>query len=130
MEQNFYYATGKRKNAIARTRLYPGTGRITINNRPLEEYFPRDTLRMIINQPLNLVNMREKLDVKVKVQGGGISGQAQAVRHGISRALQEYEPELRKTLKSAGLLTRDARIKERKKYGQPGARAKFQYSKR
>lgn len=130
MEQNFYYATGKRKNAIARTRIYPGQGRITINNRPLEEYFPRDTLRMIINQPLNLVNLREKLDVKVKVQGGGISGQAQAVRQGISRALQEYEPELRKTLKSAGLLTRDARIKERKKYGQPGARAKFQYSKR
>ncbi|MFP4391912.1 MAG: 30S ribosomal protein S9 [Desulfohalobiaceae bacterium] len=130
MEQNVYYATGKRKNAIARTRIYPGQGMITINNRPLEEYFPRDTLRMVIHQPLKLVNLQDKLDVKVNVQGGGVSGQAQAVRHGISRALQEYEPELRKTLKSAGLLTRDARVKERKKYGQPGARAKFQYSKR
>ncbi|MFO8031930.1 MAG: 30S ribosomal protein S9 [Desulfohalobiaceae bacterium] len=130
MQQNVHYATGKRKNAIARTRLFPGQGRITVNNRPLEEYFPRDTLRMVIHQPLKLVHLQDKLDVRVNVQGGGISGQAQAVRHGISRALQEYDPDLRKTLKSAGLLTRDARIKERKKYGQPGARAKFQYSKR
>jgi small subunit ribosomal protein S9 len=130
MQQNAHYATGKRKNAIARTRIFPGQGKITVNNRSLEEYFPRDTLRMVIHQPLNLVNLQDKLDIKVNVQGGGISGQAQAVRHGISRALQEYDPDLRKTLKSAGLLTRDSRIKERKKYGQPGARAKFQYSKR
>lgn len=130
MEQNFYYGTGKRKNAIARTRIYAGSGNITVNRKPLEEYFPRATLRMIINQPLNLVQLKDKLDIKVNVSGGGISGQAQAIRHGISRALQQYEPDLRKTLKTAGLLTRDDRIKERKKYGQPGARAKFQYSKR
>lgn len=96
----------------------------------MEEYFPRDTLQMIINQPLKLVNMTGKFDIKVNITGGGISGQAQAVRHGISRALLEYDPELRKILKPAGMLTRDARIKERKKYGQPGARKKFQYSKR
>ncbi|MFW6178855.1 MAG: 30S ribosomal protein S9 [Desulfohalobiaceae bacterium] len=130
MQHNFYYATGRRKNSVARTRLFPGQGKITVNKRDLEDYFPRDTLRMVIHQPLKLVNLQDKLDIQVNVQGGGISGQAQAVRHGISRALQEYDPQLRKALKSAGLLTRDARIKERKKYGQPGARAKFQYSKR
>lgn len=130
MGQNFYYATGKRKSSVARTRLYEGTGKIEINGRPVEEYFPRETLRMIIDQPINMVNMANKLDIKVNVTGGGLSGQAQAVQHGISRALQVYDPDLRKTLKSAGFLTRDARTKERKKYGQPGARAKFQYSKR
>jgi len=130
MGQNFYYATGKRKSSVARTRLYEGSGKIEINGRPVEEYFPRETLRMIIDQPINMVNLTNKLDIKVNVTGGGLSGQAQAVQHGISRALQVYDPNLRKTLKSAGFLTRDARTKERKKYGQPGARAKFQYSKR
>ncbi len=130
MGQNFYYATGKRKSSVARTRLYEGSGNIEINGRPVEEYFPRETLRMIIDQPINMVNMHSKLDIKVNVTGGGLSGQAQAVQHGISRALQVYDPNVRKTLKSAGFLTRDARTKERKKYGQPGARAKFQYSKR
>lgn len=130
MQKNFYYATGKRKSSVARTRLYEGNGKIEINKRPLEEYFPRETLRMIIDQPINLVNMSNKFDIKVNVTGGGLAGQAQAVQHGISKALQVYDPELRKTLKSAGYLSRDARTKERKKYGQPGARAKFQYSKR
>lgn len=130
MKQDFFYGTGRRKNAVARTRLYQGSGKIEINGRSMEEYFPRDTLQMIINQPLKLVNMTGKFDIKVNITGGGISGQAQAVRHGISRALLEYDPELRKILKPAGMLTRDARIKERKKYGQPGARKKFQYSKR
>ncbi len=130
MEQDFFYGTGKRKSAIARTRLYHGTGKIEVNGRPVEEYFPRETLRMIIKQPLKLVNLEGKFDIKVNVCGGGISGQAEAIRHGISRALLEYDPELRKTLKSAGFLTRDARVKERKKYGQPKARKKFQFSKR
>ena len=96
----------------------------------MEDYFPRDTLRMVIDQPLEITNLKSKFDIKINVKGGGISGQAQAVRHGISRALLEYDPELRTSLKTAGLLTRDAREKERKKYGQPGARKKFQYSKR
>lgn len=130
MSQDFFYGTGKRKNAIARTRLYPGSGKIEINGRPVDEYFPRETLRMIINQPLRLVNMPDKFDIRVNVTGGGISGQAQAVRHGISRALEDYDQDLRKALKPKGLLTRDARVKERKKYGQPGARKKYQYSKR
>jgi small subunit ribosomal protein S9 len=130
MRQDVYYGTGRRKNAVARTKLHSGSGRIEINERPVEEYFPRATLRMIINQPLKLVNLSSNFDIKVNVRGGGIAGQAEAVRHGISRALIEYEPDLKKRLKDAGLLTRDARVKERKKYGQPGARAKFQYSKR
>ena len=130
MEQDFFYGTGKRKSAIARTRLYHGTGKIEVNGRPVEEYFPRETLRMIIKQPLKLVNLEGKFDIRVNVCGGGISGQAEAIRHGISRALLEYDPELRKTLKSAGFLTRDARVKERKKYGQPKARKKIQFSKR
>ncbi len=130
MSQDFFYGTGKRKSAIARTRLYYGTGKIEVNGRTVEEYFPRETLRMIINQPLKLVHLEGKFDIKVNVTGGGISGQAEAIRHGISRALLEYDPELRKTLKAAGLLTRDARVKERKKYGQPKARKKFQFSKR
>lgn len=130
MDKKAFYGTGKRKNAIARTRIYEGSGSVLINGQSMEEYFPRDTLRMIINQPLELVNLKDKLNIMVNVTGGGISGQAQAVRHGISRALLQYDPNIRKTLKSAGLLTRDARVKERKKYGQPGARAKFQYSKR
>lgn len=127
---DFNYGTGKRKNAVARTRLYQGTGQITINDRPYEEYFPRKTLQMIVQQALKLTKNADKFDIKVNVAGGGVAGQAQAVRHGISRALLLADPELRGTLKKAGFLTRDARKKERKKYGQKGARARFQYSKR
>ncbi|MFW5486959.1 MAG: 30S ribosomal protein S9 [Desulfovibrio sp.] len=130
MSQEFFYSTGRRKNAVARTRVYTGTGQIEINGRPYEEYFPRATLQMIIRQPLNLTKTIGKFDIKVNVQGGGVAGQAQAVRHGISRALLEVDPDLRPALKKAGFLTRDARSKERKKYGQRSARARFQYSKR
>lgn len=127
---DFNYGTGKRKNAVARTRLYQGTGQILINERPYEEYFPRKTLQMIVQQALKLTKNADKFDIKVNVAGGGVAGQAQAVRHGIARALLLVDPELRGTLKKAGFLTRDARKKERKKYGQKGARARFQYSKR
>ncbi|HWR04187.1 MAG TPA: 30S ribosomal protein S9 [Humidesulfovibrio sp.] len=127
---DFNYGTGKRKNAVARTRLYQGTGQITINDRPYEDYFPRKTLQMIVQQALKLTKNADKFDIKVNVAGGGVAGQAQAVRHGIARALLLVDPELRGTLKKAGFLTRDARKKERKKYGQKGARARFQYSKR
>jgi small subunit ribosomal protein S9 len=130
MSQEFNYGTGRRKNAVARTRLYEGTGVITVNGRSIEDYFPRATLQMIIRQPLVLTKFTDKLDIKVNVQGGGIRGQAEAVRHGISRALLDRDLELRPALKSAGFLTRDARKKERKKYGLKGARARFQYSKR
>lgn len=130
MSQDFFYGTGRRKNSVARTRVYPGSGSIEVNGRSMKDYFPRDTLRMVIDQPLEITSLQGKFDIKINVSGGGISGQAQAVRHGISRALLEYDPELRLKLKTAGLLTRDAREKERKKYGQPGARKKFQYSKR
>jgi small subunit ribosomal protein S9 len=127
----FNYGTGKRKNAVARTRLYKnGTGRILVNNRPMDEYFPRKSLQMVVEQPLKLVRMSDQFDVKINVCGGGIAGQAQAVRHGIARALCEMDAELRGVLKRAGFLTRDARKKERKKYGLRGARARFQYSKR
>ena len=127
---DFNYGTGKRKNAVARTRLYQGTGQILINDRPYEDYFPRKTLQMIVQQALKLTKNADKFDIKVNVAGGGVAGQAQAVRHGIARALLLVDPELRGTLKKAGFLTRDARKKERKKYGQKGARARFQYSKR
>lgn len=130
MPTEFKYGTGRRKNATARTRLYEGTGQIVVNGRPLENYFPRKTLQMIIRQPLVLTKNVEKLDVKVNVQGGGVSGQAEAVRHGISRALLEVDGALRGVLKKAGFLTRDARKKERKKYGLRAARARYQYSKR
>ena len=130
MSTDFKYVTGRRKNDPARTRVYTGTGQITINNRPIENYFPRKTLQMVIRQPLVLTKQLEKLDVKVTVQGGGVSGQAEAVRHGISRALLEIDASLRGSLKKAGFLTRDARKKERKKYGLRAARARYQYSKR
>ncbi|MCG8529570.1 MAG: 30S ribosomal protein S9 [Desulfovibrionales bacterium] len=130
MSNEFDYGTGRRKNATARTRLYAGSGQITVNGRPYDEYFPRKTLQMIIRQPLELTKNLEKFDVKVNVAGGGMSGQALAVRHGISRALLEVDADMRPALKKAGFLTRDARKKERKKYGQRGARARFQYSKR
>lgn len=124
------YGTGKRKNAIARVFLKPGSGKIVINGRDVEEYFPRKTSVMILRQALELVEKGSEFDVTANVCGGGESGQAGAVRHGISRALLVVDPALRPSLKRAGFLTRDARKKERKKPGQPGARKKFQYSKR
>ncbi len=130
MATDFNYGTGRRKNATARTRLYSGTGAIEVNGRPFENYFPRKSLQMVIRQPLVLSKLTDKFDVKVRVCGGGVTGQAEAVRHGISRALLSVDPSLRGILKKAGLLTRDARKKERKKYGLRAARARFQYSKR
>jgi small subunit ribosomal protein S9 len=125
-----FYGTGRRKTSVARVWLRPGGGRILVNRRPFEDYFPRETLRMIIAQPLQLTNTFGTLDATINVGGGGPTGQAGAVRHGISRALLEFDVNLRPALKRAGLLTRDPRMRERKKYGQPGARSKFQYSKR
>lgn len=130
MSHDFFYGTGKRKTSVSRTRLYKGTGEITVNGRELADYFPRATLQMIIRQPLKLTKTVEKFNITCRVTGGGLSGQAQAVRHGISRALLEFDPEMRGVLKRAGFLTRDSRVKERKKYGQRAARARFQYSKR
>lgn len=130
MEGERFYATGKRKTAVARVWMGQGNGRITVNKRPMEKYMVRESDRMLVKEPLVLTNMAEKFDINVNVCGGGISGQAGAVRHGISRALVESNPDLRDSLKKNGLLTRDSRMKERKKYGQPGARAKYQYSKR
>ncbi len=125
-----FYGTGRRKTSVARVWLRPGGGRILVNRRPFEDYFPRETLRMIIAQPLQVTNTFGTFDAIINVGGGGPTGQAGAVRHGIARALLEFDVNLRPTLKRAGLLTRDPRMKERKKYGQPGARSKFQYSKR
>jgi len=125
-----YYATGKRKTAIARTWLSPGSGKITVNNRPVEEYFTIESIRTDMTQPLVLTNTLDSFDVKVRVLGGGVGGQAGAIRHGITRALVLANPELRLPLKKAGFIKRDSRIKERKKYGQKGARARFQFSKR
>jgi small subunit ribosomal protein S9 len=125
-----YWGTGRRKTSTARVILRPGTGQITINDRPLEEYFPLERHRAVIRQPLLLTDTWGRFDVRVNVRGGGITGQAEAIRHGIARALLEFNSDLRPRLKEAGLLTRDARIKERKKYGQKGARKRFQYSKR
>ena len=130
MENDFYYATGKRKNSIARVYIKQGEGTFSINKRSLEEYFPRETLRMIINQPFNLTDTVGKFDVKVNVCGGGISGQAGAIKHGISKALLEVNQDFRAVLKKEGFLTRDPRVVERKKYGQKKARKRFQFSKR
>lgn len=130
MSNQVNYGTGRRKTATARTRLYPGSGQIIVNGRPFEEYFPRKSLQMVIRQPLNLTKTLERFDIKVIVAGGGVSGQAEAVRHGISRALLTVDENLRGMLKRAGFLTRDSRAKERKKYGLRSARARFQYSKR
>ena len=121
---------GRRKEAVARVRLAPGTGNITINGRTMDEYFGRETSKMILVEPLKLVDQMGKLDVFVNARGGGLSGQAGAIRHGISRALCELNPEFRPVLKKAGFMTRDARAVERKKYGRPGARKRFQFSKR
>lgn len=124
------HAVGKRKNSIARIYLRPGTGKIMINRREFEDYFPVEISRMIIRQPLELVSVGPDLDIYVNVQGGGIFGQAGAIKQGLSKALLQLNPDFRPVLKKAGFLTRDARIKERKKYGQRGARARYQYSKR
>ncbi|MBI3653127.1 MAG: 30S ribosomal protein S9 [Acidobacteria bacterium] len=124
------YGTGRRKTATARVFLRPGTGEITVNKRNIAEYFKNETHQMIIRQPLHLTDSANKFDILVNVDGGGVSGQAGAVRHGITRALIELNPEFRARLKKAGFVTRDPRGKERKKYGQKGARARFQFSKR
>ncbi len=127
---NVYYATGKRKNAIARTWLMPGNGQITVNGKDVEEYFGSDSAKLILRSALALTESSDAYDVKVTVKGGGIIGQAGAIRHGITKALLVVDPSLRGTLKRAGFITRDSRVKERKKYGQKGARARFQFSKR
>ncbi|MBI3127176.1 MAG: 30S ribosomal protein S9 [Candidatus Tectomicrobia bacterium] len=125
-----YYATGKRKTSIARVWMFPGDGRILVNNTPVDEYFLRDTSLMIIKQPFDLTGTWGRFDVRVSVQGGGLSGQAGAVRHGISKALLGVDAAFRGILKKAGLITRDSRVKERKKYGRAAARKSFQFSKR
>jgi small subunit ribosomal protein S9 len=125
-----YYGTGRRKTSTARVYLRPGEGEVKINHRAFEVYFPNETLRMIIRQPLQLTETVNKFNILVNVNGGGPAGQAGAIRHGITRALMEYNGDLRPALKKAGLVTRDPRIKERKKYGQKGARKRFQFSKR
>jgi small subunit ribosomal protein S9 len=125
-----YYGTGRRKTSTARVYLRPGAGEVQINRKPFERYFPNETLRMIIRQPLHLTETVNKFDILINVDGGGPAGQAGAIRHGITRALIEFNADLRPTLKQAGLITRDPRIKERKKYGQKGARKRFQFSKR
>ena len=130
MAEELFYATGKRKTAVARVWLKPGSGQITINRKPMEEYVARESDRMLIMEPLEANGQVGKFDIRVNVRGGGILGQSGAIRHGISRALVSVDPALREPLKKAGFLTRDSRMKERKKYGQPGARARFQYSKR
>ena len=129
-KENVYYATGKRKSAIARTWLTPGSGEISINNRPLEAYFPVETLQAGLLEPFKLTNTTGSFDVKISVKGGGIAGQAGAARHGITKALILTDPDFRIPLKKAGFVKRDPRVKERKKYGQRGARARFQFSKR
>ncbi|MCP4602625.1 MAG: 30S ribosomal protein S9 [Proteobacteria bacterium] len=128
--ENRWYSTGRRKRAVARVWMMPGTGKIIINRRNEDIYFPRAISRMIMHQPLELVEADEKYDFLINVRGGGLAAQADAIKHGISRALCVAEPDNRPALKKAGFLTRDAREVERKKYGQPGARKRFQYSKR
>lgn len=130
MAQIKSYGTGRRKSSIARVWLTTGKGNIKINNKTLDDYFGRETLLSIVEKPLEVVNKRAEIDVFAKVVGGGFTGQAGAIQHGIARALLQYDPALRLNLKKEGLLTRDARMKERKKYGQKGARARFQFSKR
>ncbi|MEE4264670.1 MAG: 30S ribosomal protein S9 [Desulfobacteraceae bacterium] len=129
-QENHYYATGRRKTAISRTWITPGSGEIIINNRPVEEYFPIEATREEVIQPFKITNTLGSYDVRATVIGGGIVGQAGAVRHGITRALVSANPDFRLSLKKAGFIKRDPRVKERKKYGQKGARARFQFSKR
>lgn len=130
MAEQRFYATGKKKTSVARVWVKPGTGTIVINRRPLDEYFGRATSKMIVAQPLELTENTGKFDINVNVSGGGPSGQAGAIKHGITKALLAIDPELRAVLKKAGFITRDSRIKERKKYGKKAARASFQFSKR
>ena len=129
-QSDIYIGTGRRKRSLARVRLKRGTGQFSINGKSLEDYFGRETLTMIIKQPLEATDSLGKLDISANVRGGGSSGQAGAVRHGIARALLTYDPDLKTALRKGGFLTRDPRMKERKKYGQKGARARFQFSKR
>lgn len=129
-EKNFYYGTGRRKSSVARVRLYPGTGKITINDRDIDDYFGLETLKLIVRQPFEVTELTGKFDLVCRVEGGGVSGQAGAIRHGAARALLEYDPALRPALKKAGFLTRDQRMKERKKPGLKGARKAPQFSKR
>ena len=126
----YFYGTGRRKSSVARVRVYNGTGKVTINDRDIDDYFGLETLKLIVRQPLNLTGTLDKFDIVCRVAGGGVTGQAGAIRHGISRALLQYDAELRAELKKAGLLTRDPRMKERKKYGLKGARRAPQFSKR
>ncbi len=130
MTQETYYATGRRKSAIAKTWITPGSGQIVVNGRPMDNYFTFETAKTIMTQPLMLTNLRDRFDIRVSVTGGGITGQAGAIRHGITRALMLVDPDLRPVLKKAGFVKRDPRTRERKKYGQKGARARFQFSKR
>ena len=130
MAEQQYYATGKRKTSIARVWLKPGSGEVTINKRTMDEFFGRETSKMVVRQPLELTDNVGKFDIFVNVCGGGASGQAGAIKHGITKALLDIDPSLRAVLKKAGFVTRDSRIKERKKYGRKGARASFQFSKR
>ena len=130
MAEELHHAVGKRKSAVARVWVKPGRGIITVNKKPIDEYIKRETDKLIIRQPLELTDTLDKYDISVNVRGGGISGQAGAIRHGVSRILVSINPEFRPTLKKADLLTRDSRVKERKKYGLRGSRARFQYSKR
>lgn len=124
------YATGRRKEAVARVWIWPGEGKITINNRDIDQYFGRATSKMMLRQALEVVEQLDKVDVQVNVAGGGLTGQAGAIRHGLARALSKLNPDFRPVLKKAGFITRDPRAVERKKYGQPGARKRFQFSKR
>ncbi|MBR6509517.1 MAG: 30S ribosomal protein S9 [Clostridia bacterium] len=126
----YFYGTGRRKSSVARVRIYNGTGKITINDRDIDDYFGLETLKLIVRQPLNLTGTTDKYDIVCRVAGGGVTGQAGAIRHGISRALLQSDAELRPELKKAGFLTRDPRMKERKKYGLKGARRAPQFSKR
>ena len=126
----YFYGTGRRKSSVARVRLYAGTGKITVNDRDIDDYFGLETLKLIVRQPLALTGTADKFDVVCRVAGGGVTGQAGAIRHGLSRALLQFDEELRPTLKKAGFLTRDPRMKERKKYGLKGARRASQFSKR
>ncbi len=126
----YFYGTGRRKKSVARVRVYPGTGKITINDRDIDDYFGLETLKLIVRQPLALTGTAEKFDIVCRVQGGGVTGQAGAIRHGLSRALLQFDENLRPELKKAGFLTRDPRMKERKKYGLKGARRAPQFSKR
>ena len=129
-KKEYFYGTGRRKSSVARVRIVPGTGTVSINDRDIDEYFGLETLKLVVRQPFMVTNTEGKFDIIAKVIGGGVSGQAGAIRHGLARALLQYDPELRTALKKAGFLTRDPRMKERKKYGLKGARRAPQFSKR